>query len=216
MTLQRARAGSARRDASRLLIAGLVAAAATSLVPGIFQRERLRAGCELSGREWVCGTGPDIAGAIALVVLVALAIGWSWLVLRATADRPRQRAEQLAVVGAIAVLPGVLQSAGLLVDAALSGTAGAGLEADRVAMWVERAMVPAIVLAGAGVLAVVGLRTRAAGSQPKVALIQLVAALVLLAGASLTTLFGLLPAALAAAAMIAAAWRVARAQGRDR
>ncbi|WAC66616.1 hypothetical protein OVA14_02220 [Agrococcus sp. SL85] len=149
-------------------------------------------------------------------MLVALALGWSWLVLRATADRPRQRAEQLAVIGAIAVLPGVLQSAWLLVDAALSGTAGAGLEADRVAMWVERAMVPAIVLAGAGVLAVVGLRTRAAGSQPKVALIQLVAALVLLAGASLTTLFGLLPAALAAAAMIAAAWRVARAQGRDR
>ncbi|WP_404311907.1 hypothetical protein LG314_11270 [Agrococcus terreus] len=217
MTLQRARAGSARRAAARLLLVGLAAAALTSAAPTAWLRERLRAGCELAGGDWRCDTGPfDVGAAIAVVVLVGIALGWAWLVLRATADAPRQRADQLAAIGVIAVLPGLAWSAWLLVDALLSGTAGAALEVDRAAMWVERAMVPTLVLAGAGALALVGLRTRAAGSQPKVAAIQLSASLVLLLGASLTTLFGLLPTSLAAAAAIVAAWRVARAQGRDR
>jgi hypothetical protein len=46
--------------------------------------------------------------------------------------------------------------------------------------------------------------------------LQLVAALVLLAGAILATLLGLLPTAIVAGAAIGAGWLVARAQGRDR
>lgn len=211
-----ARVRSGRRAARRLLLVGFAACAVLSLVPVDWMRERLRVGCALEGRDWLCGPTTDYVGsAIGIVVLAAAAMVWAWLVLRATADAPRLRAGQLAVVGVLAVAPAVLQCAALLLDATLHPSGGEGLEADRIAMWVERGMLPMLVVAGAGALGFVGLRARASGVAPKVAAIQLGGSMGLLLAAAVMSSLGTLPTGVAAAAAIGAGWLVARAQGRD-
>ena len=91
------------------------------------------------------------------------------------------------------------------------GSPGVAHDDSRVAMWVERAMLPTIAIGAAGLLAGSGLRMRARGRPSRVAFVTLLLAFAMLFGAAATTALGLLPTGIVAAAAIGAAWYLAAA-----
>ena len=136
---------SARAAALWLLVIGFVASAMVSLAPASFLQARLRFGCRLSGVGWVCDDQAALLWpAIGGTLLGALALGGVALLIRATWDRARLRAEWLGSIALIGVLPTVVLSLLLLGDAIAHDASGVALDASRVAMWAERAMLSAL------------------------------------------------------------------------
>lgn len=217
MTRDTARTRAARATALWTLVIGFVASVLVGLSPASYLQARLRFGCAFVGEDWVCDDQAALLWpAIGIVALGALALGWAALIVRATWDAPRERAGQLAAIGIIAVAPTIVLFALLFVDALVHDAGGVSYEASRVAMWAERAMVPALSTALAGALAFVGLRVRAIGAFPRLATLQLAGAMLLLLGAAAMSSLGTLPSGIVAASAIAAGWTVAAATGPDR
>ena len=210
MTVQPSRERHARAAALWILVIGFVASLLVGLSPASWLQARLRFGCELAGGDWVCDGQAALLGAgISSAGLSALALGAVALIVRATWDRARLRAERFGIVALIAVLPTLLLCALLLVDAIARDPAGAAIVDSRVAMWIERAMLPALVTAVAGVLAGSGLRMRARGRPRRVAFVSLLTAFLLLLLAAAISSLGTLPTGIAAAAAIGAGWYLA-------
>ncbi len=210
VTTQRGRERAARAAALWLLVIGFVASSLVSLAPASWLQERLRFGCVLAGDDWVCDDQAVLLWpAIGGIVLAALALGAVALLVRATWDRARLRAEWLSFAALIGVLPSLLLCALLLLDAAAHDASGVAIDDSRVAMWVERAMLAALASAVAGVVAASGLRMRARGRAPRIAFIHLPAALLLLLLSAAMSSLGTLPSGVVAAAAIGAGWYVA-------
>lgn len=212
MTLHGARRRAARAAAAWTLVIGFAASVLVGLSPASWLQARLRFGCEHDGTDWSCDDQLVLLWpAIGIVVLGALALGWVWLIVRATWEAPGERAGQIAAIAVLAVAPALVLCLLLLVDAVRHDAAGVTAEASRVAMWVERAMLPALVTLVAGGLAFGGLRMRALGQSGRVAGLQTVAALVLLLAAAAISSLGTLPSSIVAAAAIGAGWYIASA-----
>lgn len=223
VTTQRGRERAARAAALWLLVIGFVASSMLSLAPASWLQERLRFGCRLEGDDWLCDDQAVLLlPAIGGVVLAALALGAVALLVRATWDRARLRAEWLSFAALIGVLPTLVLCALLLVDASVHDASGVQIDDSRVAMWAERAMLSALATAVAGVVAASGLRMRARGRAPRIAFIHLPAALLLLLLSAAMSSLGTLPSGVVAAAAIGAAWYIAagawpvRRDGSDR
>ncbi|MGY3128024.1 putative membrane protein [Agrococcus sp. UYP33] len=201
---------SARAAALWLLVIGFIASAMVSLAPASFLQARLRFGCRLSGVDWVCDDQAALLWpAIGGTVLGALALGGVALLIRATWDRARLRAEWLGSIALIGVLPTVVLSLLLLVDAIAHDASGVALDASRVAMWAERAMLSALASIVAGLLAASGLRMRARGRPRRVAFVALITALLLLLLSAAMSSLGTLPSGIVAASAIGAGWYIA-------
>lgn len=201
---------SARAAALWLLVIGFVASAMVSLAPASFLQARLRFGCELSGGDWICDDQAALLWpAIAGTLLGALALGGVALLVRATWDRARLRAEWLGSIAIIGVLPTLVLLGLLLFDAIAHDASGVDLDASRVAMWAERAMLSALATLVAGLLAASGLRMRARGRPRRIAFVALVMALLLLLLSAAMSSLGTLPSGIIAAASIGAGWYVA-------
>ena len=210
VTTQRGRERSARAAALWLLVIGFVASSMLSLAPASWLQQRLRFGCELSAGDWVCDDQAALLwAAVGGIVLGALALGGVALLVRATWDRARLRAEWLSFAAVIGVLPTLVLCGLLLWDAAAHDASGVPLDDSRVAMWAERAMLAALATAAAGAVAASGLRMRARGRAPRVAFIHLPAALLLLLLSAAMSSLGTLPSGVVAAAAIGAGWYVA-------
>ncbi|MGM1028697.1 MAG: hypothetical protein ACQEWM_02355 [Actinomycetota bacterium] len=222
MTTQRGRERSARAAALWLLVIGFVASSLLALAPASWLQQRLRFGCELTADEWVCDEQAALLWpAVGGIVLGALALGGVALLVRATWDRARLRAEWLSFAAVLGVLPTLVLSLLLLWDAAAHDAAGVAMDDSRVAMWAERAMLSVLVSAVAGAVAASGLRMRARGRAPRIAFIHLPAALLLLLLSAAMSGLGTLPSGVVAAAAIGAGWYIAagawpmRRQDRD-
>lgn len=210
MTLQGARRRAARAAALWTLVIGFGASVLVGLSPASFLQERLRFGCEYAGRDWFCQDFTVLIWpAIGIVVLGGLALGWVALIVRATWEAPEERAGQIAAIAVLAVAPTLIVFGLLLIDAVRHDASGVPLDASRVAMWVERAMLPALVTLVAGGVAFGGLRMRALGQARRVAGVQIVFALVLLLAAAAMSSLGTLPSGVVAAAAIGAGWYIA-------
>lgn len=210
VTTQRGRERAARAAALWLLVIGFVASSLLSLAPASWLQQRLRFGCELTGDDWVCDDQAALLWpAVGGILLAALALGTVALLIRATWDRARLRAEWLSFAALIGVLPTLVLCALLLWDAAAHDASGVPIDDSRVAMWAERAMLSALASAVAGVVAASGLRMRARGRAPRVAFIHLPAALLLLLLSAAMSSLGTLPSGVVAAAAIGAGWYVA-------
>lgn len=210
VTTQRGRERSARAAALWLLVIGFVASSVLSLAPASWLQQRLRFGCELVGDDWVCDDQAALLWpAIGGIVLAALALGAVALLIRATWDRARLRAEWLSFAALIGVLPTLVLCGLLLWDAAANDASGVAVGDSRVAMWAERAMLAALASAVAGVVAASGLRMRARGRAPRIAFIHLPAALLLLLLSAAMSSLGTLPSGVVAAAAIGAGWYIA-------
>lgn len=210
VTTQRGRERSARAAALWLLVIGFVASSLLSLAPTSWLQQRLRFGCELSAGDWSCDDQAVLLWpALGGIVLAALALGAVALLVRATWDRARLRAEWLSFTALIGVLPSLLLCGLLLVDAVAHDAAGVAIDDSRVAMWAERAMLSALATAVAGVIAASGLRMRARGRSPRVAFIHLPAALLLLLLSAAMSSLGTLPSGIVAATAIGAGWYIA-------
>ncbi|MCR8670255.1 hypothetical protein [Agrococcus sp. HG114] len=210
MTPQPSRERSARAAALWTLVLGFAASVLVGLSPTSWLQGRLRYGCALEGESWSCdGNAALLAAGVSSLVLSALALGAVALIVRATWDRARLRAERFGWIALIAVLPTLVLCALLLVDAVVRDPAGVPIDDSRVAMWVERAMLPALATAVAGVLAGSGLRMRARGRPRRVAFVTLALALALLLLSAAMSSLGTLPTGIAAAAAIGAGWYLA-------
>ncbi len=210
MSQQAARERSARGAALWTLVAGFAASLLMGLSPASWLQARLRFGCALVEGDWACdGNAALLAAGISSAGLSALALGAAALVVRATWDRARLRAERFGYLALIAVLPTLILSGWLLVDAIASDAAGVAVDDSRVAMWVERAMLPALVTVAAGLLAGSGLRMRARGRPRRVAFVALVTALALLLLSAAMSALGTLPTGIVAASAIGAGWYLA-------
>jgi hypothetical protein len=210
VTTQRGRERSARAAALWLLVIGFVASSVLSLAPASWLQQRLRFGCELVGGEWVCDDQAALLWpAVGGIVLAALALGGVALLIGATWDRARLRAEWLAYTAIIGVLPTIVLCGLLLWDAAAHDATGVVVDDSRVAMWAERAMLAALTSAVAGMLAASGLRMRARGRAPRIAFVHLPAALLLLLLSAAMSGLGTLPSGVVAAAAIGAGWYIA-------
>jgi hypothetical protein len=210
VTTQSARERSARAAALWTLVIGFVASSLVSLAPASWLQERLRFGCELAGTDWICDDQAVLVWpAVGSVVVSGLALGGVALLIRATWDRARLRAEWLGLIALVGVLPTLLLCALLLVDAIAHDAAGVALDASRVAMWAERAMLSALATAVAGAVAASGLRMRARGQAPRIAFVHLPAALLLLLLSAAMSSLGTLPTGIVAAAAIGAGWYIA-------
>lgn len=210
MSQQAIRERAARGAALWTLVAGFAASMLTGLSPTSWLQGRLRFGCALEEGEWVCDPNAALlAAGASSAVLGALALGAAALVVRATWDRARLRAERFGYLALIAVLPSLVLCGWLLVDAIASDDAGVAVDDSRVAMWVERAMLPALATAAAGLLAGSGLRMRARGRPRRIAFVTLVTSLVLLLLTAAMSALGTLPTGIVAAATIGAGWYLA-------
>lgn len=210
VTTQRGRERAARAAALWLLVIGFVASSVLALAPASWLQQRLRFGCELVADDWVCDDQAVVLWpAIGGVVLAALSLGAVALLIRATWDRARLRAEWLAYTAVIGVLPSLLLCGLLLVDAAVHDASGVAVDDSRVAMWAERAMLSALASAVAGAVAASGLRMRARGRAPRIAFIHLPAAMLLLLLSAAMSSLGTLPSGVVAAAAIGAGWYIA-------
>ncbi|WP_306233082.1 hypothetical protein [Agrococcus beijingensis] len=215
MTLHGARRRAARAAALWTLVIGFGASVLVGLSPASWLQQRLRFGCELAGRDWFCDDQAVLVWpAVGIIVLGGLALGWSWLIVRATWEAPEERAGQIATFAVLAVAPTLIICGLLLVDAARHDASGVTIEASRIAMWVERAMLPALLTAVSGGLAFGALRMRALGQVRRVAAVQLVFALVLLFVAAAISSLGTLPSNIIAAAAIGAGWYIASASAK--
>ncbi|SDS28053.1 hypothetical protein [Agrococcus carbonis] len=202
----------ARRAALWTLGIGLVASLLVSAAPAAWLQGRLRHGCALVDGAWACDSGVAVLTAVVSSAAAALvSLGLVALIVRATWDQVRLRAERFGVVALIAVLPALALCGWLLVEAVVADAAGVAHDDSRVAMWVERAMLPTIAIGAAGLLAGSGLRMRARGRPSRVAFVTLLLAFAMLLGAAATTALGLLPTGIVAAAAIGAAWNLAAA-----
>lgn len=210
MAPQVSRERAARTAALWTLVGGFAAAALLALVPAGWLQERLRFGCVLEAGVWACDGGAAlVAAGVSSAVLGGLALGAVALIVRATWDRARLLAERFGFIALISVLPSLILFAWLLGDAILSDAVGVAHDDSRVSMWVERAMVAALMTATAGMLAGSALRMRAGGRPRRAAFVTLAAALALLVVSAAASSFGTLPTGIAAAAAILAGWRIA-------
>ncbi|WP_413316825.1 hypothetical protein AA0Z99_09345 [Agrococcus sp. 1P02AA] len=201
---------AARTAALWTLAAGFLATALLALVPAGWLQGRLRFGCVLEAGDWVCdGSAALVAAGVSSAGLGGLALGAVALIVRATWDRARLRAERFGFIALIAVLPSLIMCAWLLVDAIIGDAVGVAHDDSRVAMWAERAMIAALITATAGMLAGSALRMRAGGRPRRAAFVALAAALALLLVAAAASALGTLPTGVAAAAAIIAGWRIA-------
>ncbi|WP_347754442.1 hypothetical protein [Agrococcus sp. ProA11] len=206
----RSRERSARAAALWLLVIGLVASSLTALAPASFLQQRLRFACVYTEREWLCDDQAALlVPAIVGVILAVLALGGTALVVRSTWDRVRLHAERFGVIALLAVLPTLIPAALLLVDAIIHDASGVPLEGSRVAMWIERAMLSTLGVAGAGALAGGALRMRARGRSRRVTFVQLIGALLLLLLSAAISSLATLPAGIVAASAIGAGWYLA-------
>jgi cytochrome bd-type quinol oxidase subunit 2 len=202
----------ARRAALWTLGIGLIASLLVSAAPAAWLQGRLRHGCALVDGSWACDGGDAVLTAVLSSAAAALvSLGLVALIVRATWDQVRLRAERFGVVALIAVLPALALCGWLLVEAIVADAAGVAHDDSRVAMWVERAMLPTIAIGAAGLLAGSGLRMRARGRPSRVAFVTLLLAFAMLLGGAATTALGLLPTGIVAAAAIGAGWHLAAA-----
>ncbi|MBO1769669.1 hypothetical protein [Agrococcus sp. TF02-05] len=212
MVQPRGRDVAARVVALWTLAIGFGASVLVGLSPTSWLQARLRYACAFEAEEWVCdGNAALLAAGASSLVLSTLALGGIALIVRATWDRVRMRAERFGWIALIAVLPTLILCAVLLLDAATHEPADVGIDDSRLAMWIESAMIPALATAVAGVLAGSGLRMRARGRPRRVAFVTILPAFALLLVAAVISFLGTLPTGIVAASAIGAGWYLAAA-----